>query len=341
MNSSVTWFNVTVHAVRPLTPTIREIQLQYPHAIDAAPGAHVPVQVQLQEGGVDTRAYSVVSHTPDGQVTIAIKAVENSRGGSRYMWTLETGMQLMAANPVSLFQPSWDATEYLLLAGGVGITPLISHARALVQKNVSLRLLYAVRSLDEAAYLEPLRELLGNRVTVFDASRGERLDIAAQLERLHEHAQVYLCGPMGLMDAVRAEWSRQGRKAVNLRYETFGSSGGYPATAFTVRVPRLNREIHIQPDQTILDALNAAGVVTLSNCRRGECGLCCVDVLEHDGVLDHRDVFLSPAQRRQGNKLCTCVSRVAGQSVTLDPAWRGDPDFSRTEILDSDIQTTA
>jgi ferredoxin len=129
-----------------------------------------------------------------------------------------------------------------------------------------------------------------------------------------------VCGPIGLMDAVRRAWSEAGRPIAMLRFETFGSSGRYAPEPFTVRIPRLQREM--PADSTMLAALESAGVELLADCRRGECGLCVVDVLDHDKPIDHRDVFFSDHEHADDRKMCTCVSRQVGGTVTIDTAWR-------------------
>ena len=134
-----------------------------------------------------------------------------------------------------------------------------------------------------------------------------------------------MCGPIGLLEAAQAAWRAGGRPPGRLRYETFGSSGRCPAEDFTVHVPRLGKQVLVPRGATMLDALEAAGVGVLWDCRRGECGLCAVEVLAVEGAIDHRDVFLSARQRGEGRKMCACVSRVAGGSVTIDPAYRPGP----------------
>jgi ferredoxin len=108
-----------------------------------------------------------------------------------------------------------------------------------------------------------------------------------------------------------------------LRYETFGSSGRFAPQAFRVQVPRQGVDIRVAADESLLDAIELAGVQTLSNCQRGECGLCAMDVLGVEGEIDHRDVFLSAAEKAQNKRICICVSRVLG-TITLDCAYRAE-----------------
>ena len=103
-----------------------------------------------------------------------------------------------------------------------------------------------------------------------------------------------------------------------LRFETFGNSGRFATEPFAIHIPRLGRSVAVPADRTMLEALEAAGIAMISDCRRGECGLCALNIVETDGVVDHRDVFFSDEQKSEGRKLCTCVSRVSGGSITLD-----------------------
>jgi len=139
---------------------------------------------------------------------------------------------------------------------------------------------------------------------------------------LDPQGEFYVCGPIGLLEAAKRAWQRSGRPIDQLRFETFGNSGRFASQPFRVKIPRLGAEIEVLPNQTMLDALEAAGVAMISDCRKGECGLCALDILEVNGIVDHRDVFFSEAEKAENHKLCTCVSRVAGASITIDTADR-------------------
>jgi vanillate O-demethylase ferredoxin subunit len=118
-----------------------------------------------------------------------------------------------------------------------------------------------------------------------------------------------MCGPIRLMDAVRRAWLAADLPPTNLRYETFGNSGWFDPEPFVVRLPQLGIETTVGTDTTVLDALTAAGADLMYDCRKGECGLCLVDVTAVQGRLDHRDVFLSSGQQESGARVCLCVSR--------------------------------
>ena len=209
-----------------------------------------------------------------------------------------------------------------MLAGGIGITPIFTHALALADASARFRVLYACKSRSDLALADELAERLGDRLQLFLGEDGARVDIATEIACLDPQGEFYVCGPIGMLEAAKRCWRETGRPVDRLRFETFGNSGEYPSVPFIVRIPRLRKEIAVDANQTILDALEEANIGMIYDCKRGECGLCALPILEVDGVVDHRDVFFSAAEKAQNTKLCTCVSRVYGGSVTVDTADR-------------------
>ena len=174
------------------------------------------------------------------------------------------------------------------------------------------------------AYLDALLELHGDRLRTHVSSDGSPLSVPELVGSVDHGTELYMCGPIRLMDAVRRSWVERELPLPNLRFETFGNSGWYSAQEFVVRVPKLDLEVTVGADQTMLEALEAAGADMMYDCRKGECGLCEVRVLTLEGDLDHRDVFYSERQKDARSKLCCCVSRAVvpvgfgGQGVRLD-----------------------
>ena len=237
------------------------------------------------------------------------------------MWTLEPGAALRVSAPKNHFELAYGAPEYLLLAGGIGITPLLGMAQALERRGASFRLLYAARHRSEMAYLSALESLLGDRLHLAVGEEGRRFDLAQELSRLHALGELYVCGPIGLMEAAKRAWSDAGRASVRCRLETFGSSGHLEAEPFVAHVQDRKLVVAVGRNQNLFDALTAKGITIAGHCRRGECGLCVVEVLGHEGELDHRDVFLSEGEKAGGRSLCTCVSRTTG-TITIDTGYR-------------------
>ncbi len=318
------WVPATVVATRDLTASIREFLIR-PEDFNGAAypvGSHIDVAVSAG-GAPETRSYSLVGEADPAGYRIAVRRAPDSRGGSRYMWSLAPGARLNISLPVSLLSIDWVRRHYCLIAGGIGITPLVGAAQALARREADFTLHYAVRSRDDAAYLDLLTPLLGDRLIVHAASEGRRLDLDALFASLQPDALTLLCGPIRMLDAARRAWTQAGRAPTDLRYETFGSSGLLPTESFRIRLRDQGIEIEVPRDRSMLDVLNAAGHEVISDCRRGECGVCAIDLVDIDGEVDHRDVFFSEGQKRGGGKICPCVSRARG-TITVDMLYRGD-----------------
>lgn len=322
MNAVLDWRNAQVVSVTELTPDIRlfEIAPRGPFT-PSAPGSHIDVTVQIKDRPA-TRSYSTLGPGERGTYRIAVKRMPDSRGGSNYMWSLKPGAFLQASPPKNHFALSHGCLDYLLIAGGIGITPIFSMAQALAARGAKFRVLYACRSQADAALAGELSALAGDRLEIFLSSEGRRIDIAAEIARLDQNGELYVCGPLGMIEDARHLWAQSGRSAGNLRFETFGNTGHAPNTAFTANLPLLARSVEVAKNQTLLEALEAAGIDAMFDCRRGECGLCAVNVISVDGKIDHRDVFLSDEEKAEGHKICACVSRVTGGSITLDTGER-------------------
>jgi ferredoxin-NADP reductase len=321
MKSSSQWAEAVVASLRDVTPTVREFLLNpiggamTPHP----PGSHLQVEV-LVGGKPQLRSYSLVGQPDACGYRIAVKRLDEGRGGSLAMWSLAVGDRLRIGEPQNHFPLDFNAPAYLLVAGGIGVTPLVLMAQALAARGAPVRMLQAARSREELAFLDEVSDALGDALRI---AVGTRIDFDAEIAALPSGAQMYLCGPVPMLDAARHAWEASGRPAADLRYETFGSSGRFAPQAFRVRIPRHALDITVPADCSLLDALEQAGVQTLSDCKRGECGLCAVDVVGVEGQVDHRDVYLSEHEKQENRRICACVSRVVG-TITLDSAWRAE-----------------
>jgi len=311
-----------VRATLGLTPRIRMIEIEPEQAfVPPSPGSHIDFSIMIG-ARPDVRSYSVVGPCADGVYRIAVKLLEASRGGSAYMWSLAPGARIAHSAPANHFGLALGRPEYLLIAGGIGVTPIFSRALALAHAGQRFRLLYACRSRADLALADELRGQIGERLDIRLSGEGKRIDIAAEIALLDPQGELYVCGPIGMLESAKRAWAASGRPVDLMRFETFGASGEYPPAPFTVRIPRLDREILVAANQTMLEALEAAEIEMIFDCRRGECGLCALPILEVDGVVDHRDVFFSEAEKAGAAKLCTCVSRVYGRAITVDTADR-------------------
>lgn len=312
-----------IRDVRDVASDVRLVEIEPQAGARPYPtGAHIDIAVRIDDLP-DIRSYSLVGERPvDGAYRVAVKAVQESRGGSVFVRALEAQSEVEVSEPRSHFELQYGRPEYLLIAGGIGITPLYGMAHALDRHDRPFRLLYAARTPEQMPFVDELEELLGDRLELFVSSKGERLDVDAEIERLHPDGELYLCGPLRLRDAAQRAWKAKERRPDRLQFETFASGGLFAPEAFTVRVRGHDREITVRQNRTLLDALKDDGVEMMWDCLRGECGLCAAKVLEVEGELDHRDVFLSDEQQQEGETIVTCVSRAVGGSLTLDTGFR-------------------
>lgn len=312
----MSWHETIITDAGLICDDVVRLELEYPVRLSAFdPGSHVDVVVHI-DGREETRSYSVVERTGERRLVVSVRRLDGGRGGSRYMHGLRTGHRLRANLPRNHFTLGADAPFVLLLAGGIGVTPLIGMARTLKRSGAPLRFAYLGRSRSSMPFLETLAEELGDALELWIDDETGRPDFGELVASLPRDAEIYMCGPAPMMEAVHGPWEEAGRPASGLRFETFGDAGGKAATPFRVIIPARGIEIEVPADRSFLDMLLEAGAEPLFSCRRGECGLCVVDVLALDGSIDHRDGFFTERQRRENAYICACVSRVVG-TVTI------------------------
>jgi len=322
VGEQIDWRSARLRSTRDLTPDIRLFEIEPSgEFVIPTPGSHINIVVQIK-GRPDVRCYSAVGPCTDGVYRIAVKLLGDTRGGSAYMWSLAPGAQLTISTPGNHFELSRGRPEYLLLAGGIGITPIFTMTLALAAAEANFRLLYACRRRQDLAFADELQNCIGHRLQTFIDEEGARIDLDAEIARLCPGGEFYVCGPIGMLEAAKRHWQRSGRPVDQMRFETFGNSGRFASEPFKVKIPRLGVEVDVPLNQTMLEALEAAGIEMIFDCRRGECGLCALTIIETDGIVDHRDVFFSDDEKAANCKLCTCVSRVIGGSITVDTADR-------------------
>lgn len=321
MRNRVEWRDARVADIAQIADDVRQITFAVEGRVPRFdPGSHSNFRVEI-DGQPANRTYTVIP-APPGHIAIAVKLHPQSRGGSRYMWSLKVGQSARLTLPENRFELSWRAGHYLLLAGGIGITPIYGMARALMARGASLRVVFAARSRGLMAFAGELSELLGDRLRLRDNSAGEHIDFAAEFGLLPEDAECYLCGPIGMLEAAKVAWAEAGRPVSRLRYEVFGDSGLFAEKPFTVDILNRGITVPVRSDQTLLEALLGAGVEMIYDCQRGECGLCAVKVLEKNAAIDHRDVFLSPEEKAENHRMCACVSRLTDGHALIDIGYR-------------------
>jgi ferredoxin-NADP reductase len=326
------WSDAVIRSARDVASDVRMIEIEPSAGVRPYPtGSHLDIAVEI-EGLPDLRSYSLVGEGPvDGAYRIAVKEIPESRGGSVWVRALEPGTEVQVSEPTSNFELQYGRSEYLLIAGGIGITPLFGMAHALERHGRPFRLLYAAHTREQMAFLDELSELLGDRLELFVSEEGIRLDVGEQIERLDPDGELYLCGPLRLRDAALHEWRARDRRADRLQFETFASGGAFAPEEFLVRVRDRGCAVTVRRNRTLLDALRDDGVEMMWDCLRGECGLCAATVVEVDGELDHRDVFLSDQEKEEGGAIITCVSRAVGGPITIDTGFRAESGNGSTE----------
>jgi ferredoxin-NADP reductase/predicted pyridoxine 5'-phosphate oxidase superfamily flavin-nucleotide-binding protein len=311
-----------VAGIRQLTARVRSYEL---HAADGAElplvsaGAHIDVPVRLGTGVLGTRRYSIASNpSRRDRYEIAVLREDQGSGGSAAVHThVQLGTILRCSLPGNDFELHDDASPAVLIAGGIGITPIKAMAEQLRSVGRSVQLHYAVRSLVEAPYVGTLRRALCDDLRVYAADQQQRLDVSALVAHAAPATVFYVCGPGRLIDAVHEAASAAGWPAERVRSERF--TAATPTTAnrpVTVTLRRSGKRIVVAADQTILDAVAAAGVPAPSGCRAGSCGTCKVKVLA--GQPEHRDTALREAERDTAGLMCICVSRATSPELTLD-----------------------
>lgn len=282
-------------------------------------GAHIDV---AGPSGI-VRQYSLC-HAPDDTsgYLIAVKREASSRGGSASLHDdVAVGTELSVGEPRNLFALAEDATEHLLFAGGIGITPLLSMAYTLREAGSRFHLHYFARSTEHAAFRDVLSAsgFVGN-VTFHIGLSREAIDVVLEsaMQAADPGAHVYTCGPSGFMNrVVTTAEARLGEDAVHLEHFEADPSQAESATdSFEAMLAKSGKIVQVPAGVSLVDALRDAGCDIDTECREGICGTCIVPVLE--GEPDHRDNCLSKKEKASHKKICVCVSRAKGQRIVLD-----------------------
>lgn len=287
------------------------------------PGSHIELILPLADGDA-VRPYSLCAETFDGPIwRIAVLRETQSRGGSAYLCDqVRVGDTLLARGPNNhfAFAPS---PRVRLLAGGIGITPLLGMARTCIAQGRDWYLTYMARNAADMNMAHDIEQLPKSRVDLYFSGEKGRLDLREWVRGLDSQDSVYACGPMRLLDDMEllrtqiiAE--RPSRDHWRLHLERFANPNLRigESDEFEVVLARSNRRLRIGKGETILAALKRAGIDAPNSCCEGVCGTCEQAVLA--GIPDHRDAVLSDSERQQGKYMMICVSRALSSSITLD-----------------------
>jgi ferredoxin-NADP reductase len=320
------YFEAVVMERHALTDRISELK------IGAADGRALPMveagsHIELRFGGTSgyfLRHYSVVGPLAlDGENEpfwrIAVQREDHARGSAFIHENFRKGTNLRVSQPIGAFRLGRNLPHVLLVAGGIGITPILPMMRSLVTRKQSFSMLYAGVTWEAMAYADEVVAMGGDAVRLHQSGRHGVPDLAALLDFQPPGTVAYVCGPSPMIEALRDTARRLGWDDKRVRYEVFNAAHRPDDTDFVVRL-RSGRTITVGAGTTILDSLEVAGVDTLSDCRRGECGLCLTDVVDaHDGI-DHRDSYLTAEEKVDSGQLTICCSRAMGELLDLDLA---------------------
>lgn len=282
-------------------------------------GAHIDVHL----GAGLVRQYSLCNPPSETQrYQIAVLRDPASRGGSQAMHAqVEEGHQLVISAPKNHFPLAPDAAQHLLLAGGIGVTPLLAMAEQLSADGADFVLHYFARSASQAAFVERMgASAFATRVRTHwdDAPQDPPVGVTALIGPPQVGQHVYVCGPKGFMDAVLAAARAQSWPEAQLHFEFFGGQVVHDASdaSFTVKLASSGLEIQVGPEQTVVQALHKAGVDVPIACEQGVCGTCLTRVLS--GVPDHKDLYLTPEEQAANDQFTPCCSRAKTSMLVLD-----------------------
>lgn len=316
MNEART-LNLRVQKAELISPSLKHVVLE---SADRSPlpsvGAGSHIRLSLCENNKKFRnAYSIAAAADDRSAyEIIVRRVEPSRGGSAFIHnTINAGQTIEADYPGNLFPPSFTAQKHLLISAGIGITPFLSYLSYLRRTQAEVRLHHFCR-VDE---LETFRRLLQPYSTgeVYLHPNSTKIDVANLLQSHPLGTHLYVCGPEKFMETVLGAAKTLHWPSSKLHSESFGGAhtGGAP---FVAVLARSGIEVKVGEDQTLLEAIEAAGVEPPSLCRGGACGQCLTEII--DGRPEHRDHYLSPEEHNAGRAMMICVSRAKGNRITLD-----------------------
>ena len=312
---------VRVTAITQVAQSVKRFRFE---RVDSLPlpvfsgGAHVVVV--MRDGELLRRnPYSLMSSPFDQSgYEISVLRVEKSRGGSAFMHEqLKVGDTLTISQPINLFPHDVRGRKHIFMAGGIGITPFMAMMDQISREGSNFELHYAVRDRDHGAYWRELTQRYGaHRIKIYCDAEKLFIPTDAILANQPLGTHLYVCGPAGMIDGVLSKATALGWPHQNLHSERFLAPP--PGNIFKVKLQRSNKTILVGTHQSILEAVEAAGIDAPYLCRGGACGQCETQVLNCDGHIEHHDIFLEPEDKQSGTKIMICVSRLKGDEITLD-----------------------
>jgi tetrachlorobenzoquinone reductase len=308
-----------VRTLRHEAPGIMSIELIPPRG-ERFPGFEPGAHIDLHLSSGLLRSYSLLN--PCGETdryVVGVQIDKKGRGGSRFIHeNFRVGMSVQLSAPRNLFALDESASHSVLIAGGIGVTPILCMYRRLIELGRPVQMLYCSRSADHAAFIEELRAM-GGKLDVHydDENDGRPANLKAYLASVPADAHVYCCGPAPMLDAFDAACEAVG--IANRHIERFAAvPQAAPAAdhGYSVELARSKKLIEVAPGATLLDSLLSAGVDVEHSCMEGICGSCETRVIS--GCPDHRDSVLSASERASNTVMMVCVSGCKGEKLVLD-----------------------
>lgn len=282
-------------------------------------GYHAGAHIDFDLGEVGTRSYSLIDFEPESDnptaYRVAVQREPDGDGGSTAMHNLAVGDKITASQPRNEFRLHEGMAPSLLIAGGIGVTPIISFATELSRRSCPFTFHYATRNEAFCPFRGRLLSLFSDTLTLwFDDINGIDLDKLIQDATADTH--IYCCGPKDMIETVRERAVAAGFAKCQIHFEFFDSPAAREGDKpFEVEISD-GRVFTVPADKSIIDVLEENDVDVLFDCSRGDCGVCQTDVIS--GTPDHRDVVLSDAERASGEVMQICVSRAKSPRLVLD-----------------------
>ncbi|RTZ44557.1 cytochrome P450 [Candidimonas sp. SYP-B2681] len=315
--------DLQVESARQATEDILLLRLTSPTGTPLpkwTPGAHL--DIECGHTGL-SRQYSLCGDLDDRSAwEVAVLRDPESRGGSSWIHEYaQTGAALRVRGPRNHFHMDEShGGRMLLLAGGIGITPIMAMAQRARTLDMDYELHFSGRSRCALPFFDELQTLHGPRLHVHISDEGSRCDFDQLLKTFDDTTQVYACGPSRMLDALEQAVSRRGLPDTSLHIEHFVNNVTVldPANehAFEVELRNSGLTLTVTNESTLLNVLRASNIDVQSDCEEGLCGACEVGVLA--GEVDHRDSVLTTAERRENKRLMACCSRAANKKLVLD-----------------------
>lgn len=282
-----------------------------------APGAHIEVCGRISAGEEAWRAYSLVSDPSETHAyEIGVLQVGDRSVSAWLHDHVQVGDVLTIAPPRNDFPLADDAAEHVLLAGGIGLTPLLAMARWLERRGARYRLVVSVRAPERLAFRDALARLNTGEVRLHFTGAEGRLNLAAEIGAPTSGRHLYVCGPNAMVQDARRVARELDWPESAVHVELFNAAAAAGDAEFEVELTRSEMKFAVPRSRTILDLMLERGVFPGYDCKRGECGACLTRVLAGEPL--HRDVYQTDEEKAANEFMTVCVSRARPPRLVLD-----------------------